>query len=337
MNDETQAELICSYGTGAIAAAGSLGCTIATRGRCAATLKSRLDDLKNKFLDRFRKKKANDDTPDSAPRRPAAEQAAIEAAEKRSLAIAADLEKRGLIKSRKNFDCGNITKIYPNSFPVESKNCVAIRATKDVDDVLCGCGKVGKSNFNFTFPCPNKTGKFYGVNDYSDEFSLPQNTQLDFCSRVTIPKGKECYMGSTIAANDGVLKGSGGGVQIFCLDGAISDRVKTALGPKGLSGVGMGAANPTQRLVPKRWSPFSNFREFDNVIRKAASECPNRCTPQQFDELYKEFEQAVGKARRSSAYSQTRLDRLYREEKVFKAYIDELREGRNGIPTLNLD
>jgi hypothetical protein len=332
LNSQAQAEAICKYAASAAAVVGAAACTVATRGRCAATLKAKLEEFGAKAVERFRVK-ARELTGRATALSDAAR---FSVAEAKAAKLGARLEEKGLAKIRKGVDCGPLNKMYPGAFPEGSRGCTAIRATRDIDNEFCGCGKLGKAGFNFTFTCPDSAKGFRSVASFSNSFTLPRGSNLDFCSRVKIPAGKECYAGSTRRAFDDVLAGTGGAVQLFCVNG-ISDRLrKQGVNEEFLTKSGLGNAAPDLQVTATRWSPFTQFRPYQNIVQDASRACSGACGPQEFKRIERAFDLATENLRAKYMGNRAQLERVESEHRLFQHFIDELRSGRrNPLPPTN--
>lgn len=329
LNQQAQAEAICKYVASAAAVVGATACTVASRGRCIATLRGKLREFGEKAVERFRVKVQQVTGRATA----AADSARYALAEARAAQVGARLERSGLARVRKGIDCGPLNRMYPGSFPEGSRGCTAIRATRDIDGEFCGCGKVGKAGFNFIFTCPATASGFKSVAGFSNSFTLPRNSNLDFCSRVKIPAGKECYAGSTRRAFDDVLAGNGGAVQLFCVNG-ISDRLrKQGIDEGFLKKNGLENAAPDRQVAPLRWSPFTQFRPYQNLVQDAARSCGGTCSPQEFARIQRAFDIATSTLRTRYAKNAAQLERVESEHRLFQRFIEELRSGRrNPLP-----
>ena len=307
-----QNEAVCRYAANAAAVTGAAICTAVSRGRCAEILSKKLLGLAEDAVAPFKEKVDSKLVTIS-------DEARLVRAERFSLQRAKALEKKGVAEITTNFDCTKINKYYPGSFADRPKGCVAIKAKEDIQGEFCSCGKIEKrSGFNFLFHCPTTTSQFHTVSKYSDGFTLPHGTALDYCARVTIPKGKECYSGSTAKVFDETLAGNGGQVQLFCFNG-ISDRVvKKGATPENLQAEGFGSAHPERHVQPVRWSPFSNFTPLQSVVQSAAKLCPETCSTSAYRQIKVEYESALRALESSSGRSAEETTRLAQEKNIFE-------------------
>src|SRR6476620_6508134 len=122
---------------------------------------------------------------------------------------------------------------------------------------------MGKNTFNFLSKCPGTSKGYSTLNGIVDDLALPVTSLPHMCSRVDIPKDKECYMGSTSVA----FAGFGGAVHLMCLNKA-SDRWNSDPEiAKWLKDGELQAGGP--QIAPSRWSPFSTFPGFQKVVELA--------------------------------------------------------------------
>ncbi|MES2856163.1 MAG: hypothetical protein V4692_09880 [Bdellovibrionota bacterium] len=327
LKQSVQSEVLCKYAANVATITTAAVCTAVTKGKCAATLAAKFKSFSDDALSKFKSSKP------ARASELAADARRVLKAERLSASRADDLATRGIASVRHGFDCEKINKHWAGSFPAGSKNCTAITAKKDIEGEFCSCSTIEKrQGFNFLGYCPRKATSFASVADYKDRNTLPPSNMLDMCVRVTIPKGKECYSGSTARASGDVISGRGGWVQILCFDG-ISPRRQHEVNAGTLRDEGFTNARPDLRVKPTQWSPFSDFGPYQKIIQRAQEVCTGTCDIASYRELMTSYNQASVALRQIFARNPAQLQRLERERRVFEEYFKELGTGvRNPLP-----
>lgn len=238
----------------------------------------------------------------------------------------------------RDIDCRAFSRVTPGAFP-ESGNCKRVKFDEDVNGRYCSCGGMSKTSFTWLVRCPRSGADFRSLSTYVDELALPFGSAPEMCTRVDIPKGKECYIGPTSAT----FAGFGGATQILC-EGrpprdprarATPDRPAT---PEDIANyeaqlsdiASFGLDFGGQSVRPVRWSPFSTFTEFQGIIDRASRYCPQICPPDQMQRIMQEFE--TGRAAIRARGNADDLARLEIEERDFAQYLQELQTGRRTFP-----
>lgn len=233
-------------------------------------------------------------------------------------------------------DCAAFSRLTPGAFPA-SGNCRRVKFDEDVDGRYCSCGGMGKTSFTWLVRCPRSGTDFRSLSTYVDELALPAGSAPEMCTRVNIPRGKECYIGPTSAT----FAGFGGATQILCEHRPPRDPRARATPPataqdianyeqqlQDISRFGLDFGN--QSVIPVRWSPFSTFTEFQGIINRAATSCPRVCPPEQMQQILRDYDTARAAIRaRGNADD---LARLEIEERDFAQYMQELQTGRRAFP-----
>lgn len=234
-----------------------------------------------------------------------------------------ELGSESRITSR-DIDCNAMNAVYPGSFPSRGGQCKRVRFDEDVAGVYCACGGMSKDTYNFLTRCPRSLEEFHSVFGFANGVALPSTSLPQACTRVTIPRGKECYFGSTSATYAGL----GGLTQFLCLDD-VSDRVRGVIaGQAEEARLSFG----TPRIRPQRWSPFSDFPELQAIIQRASTACPDVCSIDAFRSLNRDYAAAIERIGRTT--DPVQLARLAQERQSFELYMQSLRSGR--LPTPNL-
>lgn len=236
-----------------------------------------------------------------------------------------ELKRRNNV-SDEDIDCAAMNRVYPSSFPDSGGVCKRVTFNEDVNGQYCACGNMSKTTFNWLVRCPNSVGDFRSLMGFADDLALPSGSLPDMCSRVDIPRGKECYMGSTSVT----FAGFGGAVQLLCMDaggGRLSDEARASVTENRLQ-----IGNP--RIQARRWSPFSDFPEYQAIVERAARSCPERCTPEELAQIERQFAEAT-QAIRSRSTNPMDIQRLEREQASFQDYFGDLRNGRLPTPALS--
>jgi hypothetical protein len=223
-----------------------------------------------------------------------------------------------------DIDCNAMNAVYPRSFPGTGGKCKKVKFDEDVNGKYCACGALSKDTYSFLTRCPRSTEEFHSVFGFANGVALPSTSLPQACTRVNIPKGKECYFGSTSATYAGL----GGLTQMLCLDDA-SPRIRKILdnSPAELK---LQAGAP--RIQPLRWSPFSDFEELQAIIQRASTACKEVCDINIFRNLNRDYAAALEKLGRTT--DPVKLARLEQEKQSFELYMAGLRDGR--LPTPNL-
>lgn len=235
-----------------------------------------------------------------------------------------DLAARKVAKAS-DVDCNKLNRLYPGSFPSENGLCKKIKFDEDLKGEYCACGNMGKNTFNFLSKCPSTSKGYSTLNGIVDDLALPVTSLPHMCSRVDIPKDKECYMGSTSVA----FAGFGGAVQLMCLNKA-SDRWKSDPEiAKWLNDGELQAGGP--QISPSRWSPFSTFPGFQKVVELAARNCPETCSADVLADLKGKFELEMKRIRETVTDPKV-LQRLDMEKEAFASYFEDLQVGRRSYP-----
>lgn len=249
----------------------------------------------------------------------------------------AEIKKQKLPIRDEAFDCKNLARVTPGAFPEAGGKCRKLTFDEDVNGRYCSCGGKGKKSFNWLVPCPTTSSGYTGLQTYVDNLALPNDSAPEICARVSIPKGKECYIGPTSAT----FAGFGGTTQILC-------QTRGPRKPEGLNGnlptqsqlrayqdqlndierYGLQFGPPELQAI--RWSPFSNFPEYQSLIQRASS-CTTSCDPATFATIQKDFESATAAIRARGTPEE--LQRLAAETDIFNQYLKELRDGRRRFPT----
>lgn len=246
----------------------------------------------------------------------------------------ADLSRSG-VRSADGYPtpipCRALGNVTPGAFP-ESGNCRRLKFDEDVNGRYCSCGGMSKTSFTWLVRCPRSGSDFRSLSTYVDELALPAGSAPEMCERVDIPRGKECYIGPTSAT----FAGFGGTTQILCEHRA--PRLRPPITPEAqrlydqqladIQEFGLDFGGEAVR--PVRWSPFSTFSEYQDIIQRAATACPRVCDPETLLSIQQEYRraQAAIRARGNPAD----LARLEAEDIVFSRYLDELRNGRRASP-----
>lgn len=243
------------------------------------------------------------------------------------------IKKQKLPIKDENFDCKNLARVMPGAFPETGGKCKKLTFEDDVNGRYCSCGAKGKKNFNWLVACPTSTTGYTGLQTYVDEIALPHDSAPEMCARVKIPKGKECYLGPTSAT----FAGFGGTTQILCQTrgpkdpGATASKAELENYQAQLDDVKKYKLQfGPPELEPIRWSPFSDFPEYQAIVQRA-SNCTTKCDPATLAKIQQDFEAATAAIRVRG--NPKELERLTAETDLFNQYIKELGEGRKRFPT----
>jgi hypothetical protein len=262
----------------------------------------------------------------------------VAAGNQRTIEELEDIRKNRLPVRDEAFNCANLSRLTPGAFPSEGGRCRKLRFDEDVNGRYCSCGGMGKKSFTWLVRCPTSATDYHQLATYVDELALPFDSAPEMCTRVDIPRGKECYIGPTSPT----FAGFGGTTQILC-----ENRPPRA--PRGANGnpptpeqvaayeaqmedirrFGIQFGEPAVR--PVRWAPFSTFTEYQNIVERAARACTNVCNINELAEIQRDFERATSVIRARA--NPAELERLTLEQRNFDQYLRELREGRKTYPT----
>jgi hypothetical protein len=238
----------------------------------------------------------------------------------------------------RSVDCRAFSRVTPGAFP-EGGNCRRVKFDEDVDGRYCSCGGMSKASFTWLVRCPRSGSDFRSLSTYVDELALPSGSAPEMCTRVNIPRGKECYIGPTSAT----FAGFGGATQILCehrppRDPRLRPNPDQPVTAEDIAnyeaqledirrfGLDFGG----QSVTPARWSPFSTFTEFQGIIGRASQNCPQICSPDEMQSILRDYQAAQAAIRaRGSADD---LARLAIEERDFAQYLQELQTGRRAFP-----
>jgi hypothetical protein len=216
--------------------------------------------------------------------------------------------------------CSAFANVTPGAFPNEG-NCRRVKFDQDVNGRYCSCGAMGKTSFTWLVRCPTSTTDYRSLSTYVDELALPFDSAPDMCTRVDIPRGKECYIGPTSAT----FAGFGGATQILCehraprTDAARADVTQFDLDFGG------------HQVRPVRWSPFTSHSELQDVVQRAANVCTTVCNVNDYRQIMEQYQSAVTSIRgRVSGAEATRFEA---EVRNFELYLSELGSGRRPYPS----
>ncbi|MFL5784653.1 MAG: hypothetical protein ACJ76H_08600 [Bacteriovoracaceae bacterium] len=223
-----------------------------------------------------------------------------------------------------DIDCNAMNAVYPRSFPGSGGKCKKVKFDEDVNGKYCACGALSKDTYSFLTRCPRSTEEFHTVFGFANGVALPSTSLPQACTRVNIPKGKECYFGSTSATYAGL----GGLTQMLCLDDP-SPRIRKILN-EAPAEFKLQAGTP--RIQPLRWSPFSDFDDLQAIIQRASTACKEVCDINIFRNLNRDYAAALERLERTT--DPVKLARLEQEKQSFQLYMSSLRDGR--LPTPNL-
>ncbi len=232
----------------------------------------------------------------------------------------ADLERQGIRSQTRDIPCSAFANVTPGAFPGEG-NCKRIKFDQNVDGRYCSCGAMGKTSFTWLVRCPTSTTNFSSLATYVDELALPSDSAPEMCTRVDIPRGKECYLGPTSAT----FAGFGGTTQLLCEHRA--PRSQAGIDDVASFGLDFGG----KEVSPVRWSPFTSHAELQEIIQRASRSCTTVCNIDEYRELRQRYDQAIAAIRSRS--NQAEIARLEVEARGFEQYMSELGSGRRPYPT----
>jgi hypothetical protein len=235
-----------------------------------------------------------------------------------------DLSKETKLKTE-DIDCNAMNALYPGSFPARGGKCKRVEFEEESKGNFCACGAMTKDNFNFLTRCPRSSQEFHSVFGFANGVALPSTSLPQSCTRVNIPKGKECYFGSTSATYAGL----GGLTQLLCLDEASPRLRRSSNGAIEQFKIQIG----TPRVQPVRWSPFSDFEDLQVIIERASRVCKDKCETSIFRNLNRDYAAALERIEARTT-DPVKLARLQSEKESFGLYMQGLRDGR--LPTPNL-
>lgn len=262
----------------------------------------------------------------------------VAAGNQKTLEELEDIRNNNLRVRDEEFNCANLSRLTPGAFPSGGGNCRRLKFDEDVNGRYCSCGGMSKTSFTWLVRCPTRSTDYHQLATYVDELALPFDSAPEMCTRVDIPRGKECYIGPTSPT----FAGFGGTTQILCenraprpprgKDGAPPTAAQVAAYEAQLEDMrrfGIQFGEPAVR--PVRWSPFSTFPEYQNIVERAARACTDVCDINEIANVQREFERATAAIRARG--NPAELERLAVEQRNFDQYLRELREGRKTYPT----
>lgn len=250
----------------------------------------------------------------------------------------ADISRNGIRSEVSSIECRSFANVTPGAFPTSGR-CRRVKFDQDVNGRYCSCGAMNKTSFTWLVRCPTSEREFRSLSTYVDELALPSGSAPEMCTRVDIPRGKECYIGPTSAT----FAGMGGAMQMLCEHRSPRDPRARATPERPATAEDIAAYEQQledirsfgldfggQSVSPNRWSPFSTFTEFQGIIDRAARSCPRICPPDEMQRILREYDSAKEAIRaRGNADD---LARLEIEERDFAQYIQELQTGRRAFP-----